>query len=304
MRRTFLYPTCMQTSLRGRALLRVTVFLIVGALAWMAPGPIVGLVGGLFGHTAARGPGVAVALVLPSLILVVANWVALRREGESLADVGLTLDARRAREFALGFLVSAGLFAAVPLARAIAVGATWELRGRDGLQAAIVGLPVAFLLMFPEELIFRGYAFRRLIDVCGTRAAVVASALLFGVYHLAQSGFGYRGIGAFWVVAMPALGGILFGLAMVRTRGLALPVGLHLGGNWVQASVLRFEGQAGAEVASLVGAPLTMPQIQRLFSPDLPSHVPYMIAVAVATLLVVLWPRANGRAARPAGAVA
>ena len=39
---------------------------------------------------------------------------------------------------------------------------------------------------------------------------------------------------------MPTIGGLLFAWAAIRSGGLALPIGLHLGGNWVQASVAVF----------------------------------------------------------------
>jgi membrane protease YdiL (CAAX protease family) len=125
--------------------------------------------------------------------------------------------------------ITSALFAAAALACALWIGAAWRFEGLAGVMAALSGLPVAFLLMAGEELIFRGYGFRQLISACGSRAALVLSAVAFGIYHLAQTGFGMWGIGAFWVVALPALGGLVFGLAMIRTGGLALPLGLHLG---------------------------------------------------------------------------
>ena len=71
-------------------------------------------------------------------------------------------------------------------------------KASSACRAALIGLPVAFLLMAGEELVFRGYGFRQLIAACGARTALAASALAFGVYHLAQTGFGMWGIGAFW----------------------------------------------------------------------------------------------------------
>ena len=44
------------------------------------------------------------------------------------------------------------------------------------------------------------------------------------------------------------LGAVLLGLAYLRTRSLALPVGLHLGWNWTQGHVLGF-GVSGFDFA-------------------------------------------------------
>jgi membrane protease YdiL (CAAX protease family) len=53
---------------------------------------------------------------------------------------------------------------------------------------------------------------------------------------------------------MPALGGVVFGWAAVRSSGLALPIGLHLGGNRIQASVLSFQPPFGGPPQGLFTA--------------------------------------------------
>lgn len=189
----------------------------------------------------------------------------------------------------MGVAITAALFLVTALVRAQYVGAEWRFEGAAGIRVALIGIPIAFLLMAVEEFAFRGYGFRQLALACGPHAALLVTALGFGVYHLAQTGFRMWGIGAFWVVALPALGGLVFGLALLRTGSLAMPLGLHLGGNWVQASVARLgEGAAGAPSAMFV-APLTQPQARELWSPDFLPHLPYLLAMLAAVLLLSLW---------------
>ena len=58
-----------------------------------------------------------------------------------------------------------------------------------------------------------------------------------------------------WVfrLGMPTLGGLVFGVAMIRSGGLALPIGLHLGGNWVQARWPRNPTAAATRCARTSG---------------------------------------------------
>src|SRR5205085_7038454 len=140
-----------------------------------------------------------------------------------------------------GFVAGSALFGLVALVRASVVGATWHVTGAAGLRAALVGLPLALLLLLPEELLFRGYGFRQLRAFAGDHVALGLSAVAFGAYHLIGSGD--YAMGAVWRFATPALGGIVFGIAAMRTRGLALPIGLHWGANWVEQCVLGL-GQA------------------------------------------------------------
>jgi len=284
---------------RRRAFVKMVGFLVASLTAWLATGPLMGVIGGFVGGLSRGLTGIAVHSTVCLVLLLAVSWLALRRDGESLAALGLTLNPRRALEFVCGFVATCVLFAGIALVRASSVGATWHFSGEGAFRATVIGAPIAFVLMAGEELVFRGYAFRQLVAACGPRAAVAASALVFGIYHLAQTGFRFWGIGAFWVIALPALGGIVFGVATLRTNGLALPLGLHLGGNWIQASVLSFAALGDGQPTALFVAPLTPAQVQQLWSPDLLPRAPYLVAMAVAGLLVALWPRGAG-AATPA----
>ena len=270
-----------------RAFARFAIFSTGCLLAWITPGPVIGIANGLLGGSL-NGPAGLWAYVVTGLLLLIGiTRLALSWDDESLSALGLAWNSRRLREFAYGVTITSVLFAAAALARAVWIGAAWRFEGVPGVLGALLGLPAAFLLMAAEELIFRGYGFRQLIAACGSRTTLVISALAFGVYHLAQTGFGMWGIGAFWVVALPALGGVVFGLAMIRTGGWALPLGLHLGGNWIQASVLRFAGPTEGRPSALFTASLTTTQAQALGSPDLLPHVPYLFVMGVAVILVL-----------------
>jgi hypothetical protein len=155
------------------------------------------------------------------------------------------------------------------------------------------------MLALGEELVFRGYGFRQLVVASGARPAMVLSALAFGLYHLAMAGFRPWGMGAVLLFALPALGGLLFGAAVIRTGGLALPLGLHFGGNWVQASVLGLGAAGGGtQPAALFTAALTQPQVEALTVPDFLPHLPYLLAVVMAGLVVARLP-IDSRSAEP-----
>ena len=182
---------------------RLASFLVLAAAAYFLTGSI------------ARTP-LGFSALLAALLLV-ATIVCARINKESLADLGFSVSGQRLRELGLGFGVASGLFAAIALISGLAPRASW----RDAAFALVLA-PCLFLA---EELLFRGYAFQQIARLVGPRAAVVLTAAAFGAYH--QLGAG--------VFLMPALGGLVFGYALIRSGGLALPIGLHWGGNWVQA---------------------------------------------------------------------
>jgi len=231
--------------------------------------------------------GLANAPVLISLVFSVAllalSWTLLRREGASLSELGLVPTRERLWQFGFGFAVTGILFLASAVAQAAAVRAPWHLQGFPGVRAALTGLLVTGVFALTEELLFRGVALRYMRSLYGDRAAILLSGVLFGAYHLVQSHD--WAMGAVFRFLMPTLGGLLFGWAALRSRGLALPLGLHLGGNWVQSSVAGFAPSAlptDAPIQALWRIPITIHDVRVLTAPDLVPHLPYMTAIVVA----------------------
>jgi uncharacterized protein len=76
-----------------------------------------------------------------------------------------------------------------------------------------------------EEVAFRGYSFRRLIEAIGPVAATIGMSLLFGLRHALNPGATWTG------VFVTMLAGLLFSVAWLRTHGLWLPWGIHFAWN-------------------------------------------------------------------------
>lgn len=266
------------------SLLKAVVFVGAAIGLSIAAGPVVGV---LAGATGASSVPVWIYAAVVSTLLLPATALAFRWDGGGLRNLGLTSSRHRVGELALGFAVGSGLFALLAGVRGASVGAVWTFTGMNapGVAGSLV---VALLLLLPEELLFRGYAFQRLVHAIGTWPGILISAALFGVYHVVGSGM--WGMGAFFQAAMPALGGIVFGWAAVRTKGLALPIGLHLGGNWVTAAVFTFRPHSEGAPTAVWTAYVTGIQQRSLYAPDLGAHAPFiaMMFLAIMTLHVVL----------------
>jgi membrane protease YdiL (CAAX protease family) len=98
-------------------------------------------------------------------------------------------------------------------------------------------LPAVFLLAlmnaFGEEMFFRAGPLSQLGQVVGKRQAIWMTALWFGLGHYSGGvSFGAMGVVYLTLVA------VLFGKAMVETRGLAVPVFMHLWGDVVLYIIL------------------------------------------------------------------
>ena len=105
--------------------------------------------------------------------------------------------------------------------------------------------PPGLYLMTPigEELIFRGFMFTLLLWAfptqktrVGLSCAVVGSALLFGLWHLAMQGT--VTVGFIWVQAgYTAMAGLLLGILRERTGSILPSITTHMGSNFVVAMI-------------------------------------------------------------------
>lgn len=171
---------------------------------------------------------------------------ALRRR--SVFEVTGRPDLRWIAHLCLGALLGGLLMAAPALALTLGGWVRWEVAAANptALWSAVLlmaGVAVA------EELLFRGVLFQRLIAGIGLWRAQIVIGLFFVLTHMANPGM--EGATRIWAGVNIFAASILFGLAYVRTRSLALPIGLHFMANVAQGIVLGFGVSGTAEPSVL-----------------------------------------------------
>lgn len=155
-----------------------------------------------------------------------------------LGSVGLAFHGRTGTEIALGLgLGTAMMLAVAALERALGL-ATFHAT-TDSFRGLVTGgsflLVVLLIAATNEEMIFRGYAFQRLVDSVGAVAAVALFSLLFGLSHLTNPAHT-------WISTVNTmLVGVPFAVAYLRTRSLWIPIGMHFAWNFIQGYVLGFQ---------------------------------------------------------------
>jgi membrane protease YdiL (CAAX protease family) len=130
------------------------------------------------------------------------------------------------REWVIGAALGWGLvvLAVLPMALGgtLHVQFWWSLRSFWLVLLYLTTLAVSALV---EEIAFRGYPFRRLIQAMGPTGATVVMSLFFGLLHAFNPD-------ATWIsVLITMFAGVLLSLAWLRTHGLWLGWGLHFAWN-------------------------------------------------------------------------
>ncbi|MGH8049778.1 MAG: lysostaphin resistance A-like protein [Arenimonas sp.] len=172
------------------------------------------------------------------IFILLATWGCTRLRKEPLSSIGFHLDKRWMKEIFIGTFIGASLILAATGLIWVIGGVRFELDPARSLSTVTYGLYVFLFVALFEETLFRGFVFQRLLDGTGIWIAQIVLALLFALGHWDNPGM--EGATKFWASLDLALGAILLGLAYIRTRSLALPVGIHLGWNWAQGYLLGF----------------------------------------------------------------
>ena len=189
-------------------------------------------------------------------------------------------------QLALGSALGGLLMAAPALALTLGGWVRWEVAAAtpSALWSAVLlmaGVAVA------EELLFRGVLFQRLIAGIGLWPAQIVVGLFFVLTHMGNPGM--EGATRIWAGVNIFAASILFGLAYVRTRSLALPIGLHFMANVTQGIVLGF-GVSGAAEPSVL-SPVRVAGMDWLTGGafGLEASLPGLIAV-LALAATFAWP--------------
>jgi membrane protease YdiL (CAAX protease family) len=155
----------------------------------------------------------------------------------------------------MGLLVGAVLFSAV--IGIIAAAGHYRVAALGSVAGAIAVLGMMCSTAVAEELLFRAVLFRIIERWIGTWLALVVSALVFGLLHLANPG-----ATLFGALAIAVEAGVLLGAAYALTRTVWFAVGIHLAWNFMEGGVFSttVSGTRGA-FHGLLRSELTGPEL-------------------------------------------
>ena len=203
-----------------RPALQTGTYILLYIVAVLILGPLLSWLGGYLVGLAISG--LLAAALCNSLCMKI-------YEGRGLTEIGLPWNAWAGRHFGLGLAAGAGA-ACVVLAGPLLVHAARMQPSTDPGAGWRATLFVPLLLLCGaagEEMLFHGFGFQVLVRDLGPVATVLPVGALFAALHSGNPNASPLGL------LNTAGFGILFGLAFLRSHDLWLPMGIHLGWNFV-----------------------------------------------------------------------
>lgn len=186
------------------------------------------------------------------------SWLLLHFfEKRSILVLGFLPITKRIQQFSVGFLVTATLCILVQYFEAFLTSSTWILNKNISSRIIFQSFWWDFKSVLTEELIFRGALLYILIQKIGAKKSIWLSAISFGIYHW----FSYGIIGNVMAMILIFIGTGLMGYAWAwafsKSQSIMLPIGLHLGWNFIYNTIfsngplgeLVFISQGGNELS-------------------------------------------------------
>jgi len=276
----------MMIILAANGQVKLDLFLNQDALTEM----VMSLGGGWF--FALNGVGTVVVVFLSFLL---AGWLLDRRK---FADFGFHFS--RLWWLDLGFGLTLGailmvfIFVIELAAGWITIESFFQTNANSFMSGWLAALVGFISVGIYEEMLFRGYHLRNLVEGLNWKSLGARSAMWIG-YILSSSIFGLAHAtnpNATWVSTLNlVLAGLFLGLGFVLTGELAISIGLHITWNFFQGNVFGFPVSGSRSGASLISIQQAGPELLTggAFGPE--AGLVGIFAILMGVLLTILYVR-------------
>ena len=200
----------------------------VRALLFLISCPVILIFTGPLTRTVSPEAGPLLVGSIASALSFALTLLFLRWDGLRLRDVGAAATTGTASRLAFGFGIGIAIVSLQDLVIYFGGHAHWLRDPSHPSSLILLALAGYATLALREELAFRGYPLRRLEAAWGMWPALILMTVAFILEHAAG--------GWSWSRAFlgPPTGALLFGMAALATRGLAVPLGIHAAFNSAQ----------------------------------------------------------------------
>ena len=214
------YRKSFEMTNRKLTIIRVVVFCLVSAIILAT---VSGLIKDLHTEWNQHLLLVITIAITYGLTILFVRWERLQ-----LKDVGVVANRTTSRKVIVGFGI--GLFMTILQPAFVLLSGHYKIALNPSISfyTILFYFTLYVLAAIREELAFRGYPLFSLNYRFGIWVAQIIILIIFSVEHVAG--------GMTWVQAFlgAGTGALLFGLAALRTNGIALPTGLHAAWNFGQ----------------------------------------------------------------------
>ncbi|WP_412850874.1 CPBP family intramembrane glutamic endopeptidase [Chryseobacterium sp. PMSZPI] len=166
------------------------------------------------------------SVTIAAVFTIIVVIIFIRSDKITLSDIGIRWTKKSIFQFLTGCILGGAMVVIMTLMITNFSPITFEKSSSFDSKAFIIYIPLFFFVACREEITFRTYMLWRLKNNVGNIVSLLIVTIIFILEHI-LAGFTLK-----WAIIGSGLGGILFGFAALRTRNIALPIGLHFAWNF------------------------------------------------------------------------
>ena len=191
---------------------------------------------------------------------------------------------RRAKEFFIGLIFSMILCLLTQFLLSQLNDTTWAISNDLSIGKLTFSLLYDLNSVVAEELLFRGIILYFLIKYSTTRIAMLILATVFGIYHWFTFGVIGNVAAMTMVFIVTGLMGYVFAASYVKTKSIILPIGIHLGWNWINNTVFS-NGPNGVQILEPNKTP-PLDGVYQILSFCLYLIIPFLILLFIKSKII------------------
>jgi uncharacterized protein len=163
--------------------------------------------------------------LIGTLAAFLVTYLFLKFDRKTFVDVELYFKRKTIIRFLIGVMVGVSIMGVLAAGVMHFTHITIKLNQEAGIWHFLLVTTPLIPLAFMEELAFRAYPLQIIKDKTSIRLAIIITSILFALYHIVNG----------WTIANsflgPAVWGLIFGLAAIYSKGIAMPTGIHYAAN-------------------------------------------------------------------------
>lgn len=205
------------------------------------------------------------------VLLILATWILYRTENKTLSELGFNFRLRNIAFIFGGFLLGLFAFICASYLRSLHSGVEFNINWEVDWKLMLLALYYLLPMVAVEEFLFRGYLFKKTISISSVIIANSIFAIIFMLIHVVdESVLQSPGRIVMLVIAIP-IGHLLFATALLKSKTIFFPIGIHLGNNW---GTQNFLAGSKNEAALLYTSN----------SPTYDTWIPFLVSLAIFNL--------------------
>lgn len=173
-----------------------------------------------------------------TILFIIVNWILYKTENKTLKEIGLNLTLRNLSFLFLGLFIGVVALGIQTYLKTLYTGEQWNISSFINTSVLWKQLYYVLPMAAVQELMFRGYCFKKTIEVSNVVIANTIFSVLFMLVHVIDNNVLQNTPKLIFLLVSIPVGHLLFATALLKSKTLLFPIGLHWGNNWASSHLI------------------------------------------------------------------